>query len=77
MNITPVLNFNQLNPTQGNNIKALYTNMSNIDAYVGMLAEPNFQGGMMGHLAWNIIQKAFLTMRDGDIYFWQSSFYPP
>jgi hypothetical protein len=42
-----------------------------------MLADPvGFLGGMMGHLAWNIIQQQFIRLRDGDKFFWQSSVYP-
>jgi hypothetical protein len=57
-------------------MRSLYKKDSNIDAFIGMLAEPNFNGGMMGRLAWHIILKSFQDIRNGDRFFWQSDFYP-
>jgi peroxidase len=51
-------------------LKASYGNVDEVDAFVGMLAEPHVQGSEFGPLQLAIWKKQFEALRDGDRFFY-------
>jgi hypothetical protein len=51
-------------------LKAIYGNVNNVDAFVGMSAEPHVPGSEFGALQLAIWQKQFQALRDGDRFFY-------
>src|SRR4029078_8210839 len=51
-------------------LQGIYGNVSNVDAFVGMLAEPHIAGTAFGELQLAIWTKQFLALRDGDRFFY-------
>jgi hypothetical protein len=51
-------------------LKALYGDVSTMDAFVGMLAEPRVPGSELGELQLAIWQRQFEALRDGDRFFY-------
>ncbi|MEV4482712.1 peroxidase family protein [Micromonospora coxensis] len=47
-------------------LKAVYGSVDRLDAFVGMMAEPNLPGKEFGELQLAIWRKQFLALRDGD-----------
>lgn len=47
-------------------MEGLYGSVDNIDAWVGMLAEQNGNGSMVGPLRHEIFREQFKYLRDGD-----------
>jgi hypothetical protein len=51
-------------------LKAIYTNVRNLDAFVGMSAEPHVTGTEFGPLERAIWKRQFEALRDGDRFFY-------
>lgn len=51
-------------------LKAIYGNVSNVDAFVGMVAEKHVAGTEFGPLQLAIWKKQFAALRDGDRFFY-------
>jgi hypothetical protein len=51
-------------------LKAIYGSDDNLDAYVGMLAEPHLPGSDLGELQDALWRKQFEALRDGDRFFY-------
>ena len=51
-------------------LKASYGNVDEVDAFVGMLAEPHVQGSEFGPLQLAIWKRQFEALRDGDRFFY-------
>jgi hypothetical protein len=51
-------------------LKAIYGSVSNVDAFVGMVAEPHVSGSEFGELQLAIWKKQFQALRDGDRFFY-------
>jgi len=51
-------------------LKALYGDVSTLDAFVGMVSEPHMPGTEFGELQLAIWTKQFTAMRDGDRFFY-------
>jgi len=51
-------------------LQGIYGNVNNVDAFVGMLAEPHVAGTEFGELQLAIWTKQFLALRDGDRFFY-------
>jgi len=51
-------------------LKALYGNVSTVDAFVGMAAEPRLPGSELGELQQAIWGRQFADLRDGDRFFY-------
>ena len=51
-------------------LQAIYGNVNNVDAFVGMLAEPHVAGSDMGELQRAIWAREFTRLRDGDRFFY-------
>lgn len=55
-------------------LKSLYGNVNNIDAWVGMLAEDHAAGSSIGPTATRVLVDQFTRLRDGDRFWYQNSF---
>jgi len=51
-------------------LKAIYGSVSNVDAFVGMVAEPHVAGAEFGELQLAIWKEQFQASRDGDRFFY-------
>jgi hypothetical protein len=51
-------------------LRAIYGNVSRLDAFVGMMAEPHVPGAEFGELQLAIWKKQFQALRDGDRFFY-------
>ncbi|MDG4758516.1 peroxidase family protein [Micromonospora sp. WMMD710] len=51
-------------------LKAVYGSVDRLDAFVGMMAEPNLPGREFGELQLAIWKKQFTAMRDGDRFYY-------
>jgi hypothetical protein len=51
-------------------LKAIYGNVNNVDAFVGMVSEPHLPGREFGELQLAIWRKQFAALRDGDRFFY-------
>ncbi len=56
-------------------LSAAYTNVNDIDPWVGGLAEPPFAGAVVGELVRTVIAEQFTRTRDGDRFFY-ANFFP-
>ena len=53
-------------------LKAIYGSVENLDAFVGMLAEPSRPGSELGELQAALWRRQFEALRDGDRFFYQN-----
>ena len=60
-----------------NKLRSLYTNVDNIDLWVGLLAEDHVPGGSVGQLTGRIIGDQFERLRAGDRFFFENQFSGP
>lgn len=60
------------NTTRAARLRAIYGSVDNVDAFVGMLAEPHVQGSDLGELQRAIWAREFTRLRDGDRFFFQN-----
>ena len=51
-------------------LKAIYGSVDNVDAFVGMIAEPHLSGTEFGELQLAIWKQQFTALRDGDRFFY-------
>jgi hypothetical protein len=51
-------------------LKAIYGSVNNVDAFVGMIAEPHVRGAEFGELMLAIWRQQFTALRDGDRFFY-------
>jgi hypothetical protein len=51
-------------------LRAIYGNVNNVDAFVGMVAEPHLYGSEFGELQNAIWTRQFQALRDGDRFFY-------
>ncbi|HYQ67800.1 peroxidase family protein [Actinophytocola sp.] len=58
------------NTTRAARLRALYQNVNNVDAFVGMVAEPHAPGSDLGELQRAIWAREFQRLRDGDRFFY-------
>jgi hypothetical protein len=56
-------------------LKAVYGTVANVDAFVGMVAEPHEPGADLGELQSAIWKKQFEALRDGDRFFYANDTY--
>lgn len=72
-----VSSFDQINPDPEiqSRLSAAYSNVNQIDAWVGLLAEPHREGAFVGETLMRVLRDQFLRLRDGD-RFWYESYLP-
>lgn len=72
--MTPVEDFTEItrDPLMSNTLVELYKDVNNIDPWAGLLAEDHATGTLFGPTALTIIQKQFVSLRDGDRYYYEN-----
>ncbi|EKV02658.1 Animal heme peroxidase,hemolysin-type calcium-binding repeat protein [Leptolyngbya sp. PCC 7375] len=65
------------NITRQNALRELYGSVTNIDAFVGFLAEDPVVGGSLGETLTTILQNQFLRLREGDRFYYERTFSEP
>ena len=58
------------NSTRAARMRALYSNVANVDAFTGMIAEPHLPDSEFGELQRAIWAREFTRLRDGDRFFY-------
>lgn len=58
-------------PVKQAELASVYTDVSKVDAWVGMLAEDHEQGGSVGPLLRHHIEEQYRRLRDGDRFFYK------
>jgi hypothetical protein len=58
-------------------LQTAYTNINNIDLWVGGLAETPVPGAMVGQTFQNIISSQMIRLRDGDALYWENQPWAP
>jgi hypothetical protein len=58
-------------------LESLYTDMNDVDLWIGGLAEPHVSGGCVGETFASIITKQFELLRDGDRYWFENPYLEP
>jgi len=69
-----VKDFNDIttNTELAKNLKFLYGNVENIDAYVGLLAEDHLNNSIFGTLLSTIMEDQFYRLREGDRFYFEN-----
>ncbi len=77
--LRPVRSFNQItsNAERAATLGKLYSSVSNVDAWVGMLAEDHAPGSSLGPTAAAVITDQFVRLRDGDRFWYQAAGFEP
>lgn len=73
----PAMNFSQVNPDPviAANLASAYESVDDIDAWVGLLAEPHRPRAFVGETLYRVLRDQFTRLRDGD-RFWYQSYLP-
>lgn len=79
LGLTPYTSFDQLtsDPTVQANLQTTYSNIDQVDLFVGGLAEDHAAEGVVGPTFQAIIAKQFDALRAGDRFFWQNENFDP
>ena len=74
--LTPKANIAAVNPNPQitRRLSAAYTDVNDIDPWVGGISEPPFPGAVVGELARTVIAEQFTRSRDGDRFFYLNTF---
>ena len=74
MRLPPKVDFTEVSsdPVVQAGLASVYTDVEDIDLWVGVLAEDAFNGGHVGELAFHVIRLQFERLRDGDRYWYQN-----
>ncbi|CAE7755893.1 PXDNL [Symbiodinium sp. CCMP2592] len=73
-----VVNFSDINPDANviAGLSASYADVDQIDAWVGLLAEPHRPGAFVGETLFRVLSEQFTKLRDAD-RFWYQTYLPP
>jgi hypothetical protein len=69
-----IADVNPTNPEITRRLSAVYTNVNDIDPWVGGVSEAPFPGAVVGELVRTVIAEQFTRSRDGDRFFYLSTF---
>lgn len=74
LGISPYDSFEALNSdtTVAAILEDLYGDVNEIDAWVGMLAEEHMQGALFGETIMDIMELQFMSLRDGDRFYYEN-----
>ena len=53
-------------------MESVYGSIDNVDAWVGMLAEPHIDGGLFGNLVTTMMERQFQSLREGDRFYFEN-----
>lgn len=75
--LAPVTSFNEIttDPEFVTRLEAAYTSVDQVDAWIGLLAEPHRPGAFVGETLMRVLRDQFVSLRDGDRY-WYESYLP-
>lgn len=59
-------------PNDVEKMKEVFGSIDNVDAWVGMLAEPHIKDGLFGNLVTTIMEKQFQALREGDRFYYEN-----
>lgn len=76
--LPPAATFDDVNPEPivSGRLAAVYNTPSDIDAWVGLLAEPHASGAMVGETLKRVLIEQFTCLRDGDAFWYQGYLTP-
>lgn len=74
--LKPVQNFSQMTRDRQlqSRLAEVYKDVSNVDPWLGILAEDHLPGGALGLLGTMIISEQFRRLRDGDRFWYETAF---
>ena len=77
LNLTPRASFAEVtsDPDTQARLASVYADVEEIDLWVGTLAEDPVNGGHVGEVASYVIANQFMSLRDGDRYWYQAGMY--
>lgn len=72
--LPPVSSFSQINPDPAVHqaLASMYNDVNDIDAWVGLLAEPHLNGKSVGATLDRILVNQFERLRDGDFFYYEN-----
>ena len=75
LGMRPARNFRDINPDPEvqQALSDAYSDVDDIDLWVGGLAEPHVRGAMVGPVFHRIISRQFANLRDGDRFYYEAS----
>ena len=53
-------------------MESVYGSIDNVDAWVGMLAEPHVEGSLFGNLVTTMMERQFQALREGDRFYFEN-----
>lgn len=53
-------------------LEDVFGSIDNVDAWVGMLAEPHLEGSLFGNLVTTIMERQFQSLREGDRFYFEN-----
>lgn len=71
----PVTSFAQItsNVQLQQQLKQIYGNVNNVEAFVGLMAEDHLRGSSLGQTEQAVLARQFQALRDGDRFFYQNA----
>jgi len=72
--LAPRSSFAEISPDPALNgsLASVYANVDDIDAWVGILAEPPLAGALVGETTFTVLKNQFERLRDGDAYYYEN-----
>lgn len=72
--LRPKRGFAEVNrdPAVFESLASVYNSVEDIDAWIGMLAEPHVPGAVVGETLFSVLRDQFLRLRDGDRFWYQN-----
>ncbi|ELS01276.1 heme peroxidase family protein [Xenococcus sp. PCC 7305] len=74
--LEPVHSFDEItsNEELQHQLESLYTDIDNIDAFVGLLAEDHLPGSSVGETIQTVLLQQFIALREGDRFYYENQF---
>ncbi len=74
LGLTPYTTFSELNsdPAAAAELESAYTDLNDIDPWVGMLAEDHMDNALFGETVMEIMSRQFTVLRDGDRFYFEN-----
>lgn len=72
--LLPVTSFGQItsDPLMAETLEFLYADVNNIDPWVGILSEDHMNDALFGKTAMTIVKQQFMSVRDGDRFYYEN-----
>lgn len=61
-----------VNSDEAELMESVYGSIDNVDAWVGMLAEPHVDGSLFGNLVTTMMERQFQSLREGDRFYFEN-----